>query len=215
MDEIWLDGVLNILAELYPEAKSELVYDTPFELLVSAVLSAQSTDKQVNKITAELFKKYNTPKGFAGLKPEELEEEIRSCGLYKNKSRNIIKTSKMIMEKYDGKVPDSFDDLISLPGVGRKTANVVLNNAFNIPAFAVDTHVFRVANRIGLANGKDPLETELQLMNMIPKNLWGETHHRLIHHGRQVCKSRNPGCTDCLISQLCKYSNKNTRKTQA
>lgn len=215
MDEIWLDRVLDILARLYPKAESDLVYNTPFELLVSAILSAQSTDKQVNKITAELFKKYRNPEDFASLEPEELEEEIRSCGLYKNKSRNIIKASKMIMEKYRGKVPDNFDDLISLPGVGRKTANVVLNNAFDIPAFAVDTHVFRVANRIGLANGKDPLETELQLMNMIPKNLWGVTHHQLIHHGRQVCKSRNPGCTDCLISQLCKYSNKNTRKTQA
>jgi endonuclease-3 len=215
MDEIWLDGVLNILAGLYPEAKSDLVYNTPFELLVSAVLSAQSTDKQVNKITAELFKKYNTPEEFAGLKPEELEKEIRSCGLYKNKSRNIIKASKMIMEEYEGKVPDNFDDLISLPGVGRKAANVVLNNAFNIPAFAVDTHVFRVANRIGLAKGKDPLETELQLMKLIPKNLWGFTHHRLIHHGRQVCKSRNPGCSDCPLNHLCKYPNKNTRTNRA
>ncbi|HHY13219.1 MAG TPA: endonuclease III [Thermoanaerobacterales bacterium] len=204
-DKIWLEEVLNILKELYPNADTGLNFSSKFELLISTILSAQSTDKQVNKITSKLFKKFNTPEDFARLEPVELENEIRSCGLYRNKSRNIIKTSKIIQEKYEGNVPDNFDDLISLPGVGRKTANVVLSNAFNIPAFAVDTHVFRVSNRVGLVNGKNTLDTEKQLMEIIPKELWISTHHQLIYHGRQVCKSRNPECNLCRLNHLCKY----------
>lgn len=203
MGENRIKEILKIFEKLYPDAKTALKYDTPFQLLVATMLAAQSTDKQVNKITSRLFKKYSGPEDFARLNPEDLEKEIRGCGLYRNKSKNIIEASRVIIDKYKGEVPRNLNDLMSLPGVGRKTANVVLSNAFNMPAFAVDTHVFRVSNRMGLAHGKNVLETEYQLMENIPEELWGKTHHWLIYHGRQVCRARNPKCQKCALIHLC------------
>ncbi len=208
MTEEKIRKILQILKDTYPNAKTALRYETPFQLLIATMLSAQSTDKQVNKITGKLFKKYSTPYDFASLEPKELEEFIRSCGLYKSKAKNIIETSKIIVEKHGGKVPRNFNDLVKLPGVGRKTANVILNNAFDIPAFAVDTHVHRVANRLGLANGKNPIETERDLMENVPKELWGRAHHWLIHHGRRICRARNPRCDRCPLRTLCEYEEK-------
>lgn len=197
----------KILAQLkacYPEVKSGLRFSNPFELLIATILSAQSTDKQVNKVTLNLFKKYPDVHSLSKLTPEELAEEIKSIGLYKNKSKNIIAACKVLIEKYGGEVPSTREELMQLPGVGRKTANVVLSNAFNVPAIAVDTHVFRVANRLGLAESKDPLETEKQLMAVIPREDWSDAHHWLIWHGRMVCKARNPQCEKCKLNGLCK-----------
>lgn len=208
MQENQRKEVLQILEKNYPEAKTALHFSTPFELLVATILSAQSTDKQVNKITKDLFKKYKTPADFAKLKPQELEKEIRGVGLYHNKSKNIIATSKMLQEKYNGEVPADFDALIKLPGVGRKTANVVISNAFGKDAIAVDTHVHRVANRIGLANAKHPEKTEEHLHKNIPKEKWSAAHHWLIYHGRQVCKARKPDCEKCNLGHLCLHYKK-------
>ncbi len=195
--------ILETLRSLYPDAKPALIYSNPFELLIATMLSAQSTDNQVNKVTAKLFAKYKTPAELAQLKPEELEEHIKGCGLYKNKSKNIIATCKILVEKYNGQVPESLEQLTELPGVGRKTANVVLSNAFGQDAIAVDTHVFRVANRLGLAYAKDPLNTELQLQQSIPQKYWSQAHHWLIYHGRKICKARNPDCGVCPLEKHC------------
>lgn len=208
MNKIRYKRIMDKLAAEYPEAKTELNFTTPFELLVATILSAQTTDRQVNKVTAELFKKYNTAEDFARLTPEELAEEIKSIGLYRNKSRFIIEASKMLLEKYDGEVPASREELMKLPGVGRKTANVILSSAFNRAAIAVDTHVFRVANRIGLANSDDVLGVEKQLMERVPESLWSKLHHWLIFHGRRVCKARNPACSSCVLKEDCLYYNK-------
>ncbi|MTI67094.1 MAG: endonuclease III [Firmicutes bacterium] len=195
--------VLNILKKLYPKAKSELNFNTPFELLIATILSAQCTDVRVNKITKKLFKNYNEPKKFLSMKRKELEDIIRSCGFYKNKSKNILKTCEILVNEYDSKVPDTRKELIKLPGVGRKTANVVISNAFNKDAIAVDTHVFRVSNRIGLANSKNVEDTERDLMKNIPKIDWSDAHHWLIFHGRRVCKARKPKCEECPLTELC------------
>lgn len=195
---------LRLLKEEYPSAKPELDFTTPFELLVATILSAQCTDKQVNKCTGILFPRFDKPADFAALEEDELFPYIKSCGLYQTKGRNIIAASRILMEEYAGEVPADRDALMKLPGVGRKTANVVVSNAFRIPAIAVDTHVFRVANRIGLTDAKDVLKTELQLMEVIPKEDWGDAHHWLIFHGRRVCHARNPGCCDCVLRDLCK-----------
>ncbi|MEW6623857.1 MAG: endonuclease III [Bacillota bacterium] len=205
------DSIMEALFRLeqeYPGAKTELRFDTPFQLLVATILSAQSTDVQVNKITAKLFKKYPGPKEFAKLTPLMLEQEIKGVGLYRNKSKNIIGASNIIVHKYGGNVPHSLDELIRLPGVGRKTANVVLANAFGQPAIAVDTHVFRVSNRIGLADSKTPEGTELALQKAIPLEKWSQAHHWLIYHGRRVCHARKPNCHECCISDLCVHFNK-------
>jgi len=197
--------ILKILQETYPDARCALNYTTPFELLIATMLSAQSTDRQVNEITRELFKVYNTPEDFAALTPEELAPYIKACGLFKNKSRHIIATARKLVTDYGGKVPDSLEELIKLPGVGRKTANVVLSNAFSQPAIAVDTHVFRVANRLGLAASDKVEETEMQLRKIIPRNHWSQAHHWLIFHGRQVCHARRPGCPICPLQSYCHY----------
>ncbi|MBO2520910.1 MAG: endonuclease III [Firmicutes bacterium] len=203
--------ILEILAETYPDAKCELNFTTPFELLVATILSAQSTDKRVNMVTERLFAKYNTPEAFAALPYEVLEEEIKEIGLYRNKAKHIIEMSRRLLEAFDGEVPQDRDALQTLPGVGRKTANVVVSNAFGIPAIAVDTHVFRVANRLGLARGaKTPLETEKQLMRNIPRELWSAAHHWLIHHGRRVCHARNPRCGQCPLLELCPEGKRRT-----
>ncbi len=198
-----LQRALEILKDTYPEAKPELDFTTPFELLIATMLSAQSTDKQVNKVTAVLFPLYNTPEAFAALTYEELEPYIKGCGLYKTKGKNILATSKLIVEQHAGEVPRERDQLTLLPGVGRKTANVVISNAFGTPAIAVDTHVFRVANRIGFANAKDVLKTERQLMEAVPEELWSIAHHWLIFHGRRVCAARNPKCDVCTVREYC------------
>lgn len=200
-----INVILKILEETYPEATTALNYKTPFELLLSTILSAQCTDKRVNIITKELYAKYNKPEDFASLDVKELGEMIKSCGFYRNKSKNIIATSRILLEKFNGQVPKTREDLVKLPGVGRKTANVVLSNAFGQDAIAVDTHVFRVSNRIGLAKTKNVEETERQLMQNIPKNKWSKAHHWLINHGRNICKARRPLCEDCPIQENCKY----------
>ena len=196
---------LDILGKTYPEAKCQLDFKSPYELLVSTILSAQCTDKRVNKVTSELFKEYNTAEKMLQLSQEELGTKIKSCGLYNNKSINILEASKKILQDFKGKVPQTMEELMSLPGVGRKTANVVLSNAFGIPAIAVDTHVFRVSNRIGIAKGKNPNEVEMELMKNIDRDMWSITHHYLIWHGRYTCKSRKPQCEQCPIAPYCEY----------
>lgn len=200
-----VNEILDVLEKTYPDAKCELNYTTPFELLIATILSAQCTDVRVNKVTEELFKKYNTAKAFSKLSVEQISEEIKSCGLYKSKSQKIKATSEMLCELYDGQVPDTLDKLVKLPGVGRKTANVVLSNAFNQDAMAVDTHVFRVANRIGLVQTQTPEKTEFELMDVIPKKRWSHSHHLLIFHGRRICKARKPECEICPIKNDCSY----------
>lgn len=200
--------ILARLKEIYKNIGTALRFHNPYELLVATMLSAQSTDKQVNKVTIGLFKKYPDAAAIAALTPEELAEEIKSIGLYKNKSKNIVATSKILVEQYQGQVPADLDRLVELPGVGRKTANVVLSNAFDIPALAVDTHVFRVANRLGLTDSKDVLTSEHQLMALIPREDWSKAHHWLIWHGRLFCKARTPNCGQCKLVDICPWSEK-------
>ncbi|MCG8483888.1 MAG: endonuclease III [Clostridia bacterium] len=197
--------ILDELEQLYPAADCELTYRTPFQLLIAVVLSAQTTDKKVNDVTKDLFAEYPDLEAMLTLSEMELQNKIKKIGLYRNKSKSVRNLCIMLAEEFDGKVPDEYDDLIRLPGVGRKTANVVLSNAFSKPAIAVDTHVFRVSNRIGLAEAKDVLQTELQLMDLIPKERWSLSHHLLIWHGRRTCKAKKPGCEVCPISEYCKY----------
>ncbi|MCX7694192.1 MAG: endonuclease III [Caloramator sp.] len=211
MEKTRVIKILQILSELYGHLGCALKFRTPFELLVATMLSAQTTDVTVNKATDILFKKYNKPQDFVNIPQSELEKYIRTCGFYKNKAKNIIAASRMIVEEYNGKVPDSLEELTKLPGVGRKTANVVLSNAFGKDAIAVDTHVFRVSNRIGLAKSEDVLKTEEQLMENIPKNMWSSAHHLLIWHGRNICTARNPKCLECPINELCDYYIKNKK----
>ncbi len=207
MDKQNIDNILKVLRETYPEAKCALNFGSPYELLVSTILSAQCTDVRVNKVTSELYKKYNTPEKMISLTEEELGEKIKSCGFFRNKSRNILLTSRELVEKYGGEVPHTMEQLLQLPGVGRKTADVVLSNAFGVPAIAVDTHVFRVANRLGIADGSTPHKVEMELMENIPKNMWSDSHHYLIWHGRRICKSRKPDCEHCPLALYCKYFN--------
>jgi endonuclease-3 len=197
--------IISILEREYGEFGCALVYKSPFELLVATMLSAQTTDITVNKATNVLFKIYNKPADFAVLNLEELETYIKTCGFYKTKGLNIINTSKKLILEYGGEVPRTIEELTSLPGVGRKTANVVLSNAFGIAAIAVDTHVFRVSNRIGLAHAKNVEATEEQLMLNIPKEYWSRAHHYLIWHGRKICIARNPKCEVCSINYLCEF----------
>lgn len=197
--------ILDILEQTYPNAKCELNYTTPFELLIATILSAQCTDVRVNKVTDELFKKYNKPQDFAKITISEISEEIKSCGLYKSKAQKIKETSILICSRYGGEVPNNMDDLISLPGVGRKTANVVLSNAFGVDAMAVDTHVFRVSNRIGLVKTQTPEKTEFELMRVLPKKRWSKAHHLIIFHGRRICKARKPDCNICPLTEYCNY----------
>ncbi|WP_303863183.1 endonuclease III [Alkalibaculum bacchi] len=197
--------VLELLEEEYPDAAPALHFTTPFELLIATILSAQCTDVRVNIVTDQLFAEYNTPEAILGLGQPKLLEYIRTCGLSNSKSKNIIATCAILMDEYNSQVPDAIEELIKLPGVGRKTANVVVSNAFGKNAIAVDTHVFRVSNRIGLAQSKDVLHTEEDLMKNIPEEKWSTAHHWLIFHGRKVCKARKPLCEDCVINELCLY----------
>jgi endonuclease-3 len=196
-----------------PEAETELHYGDPFELLVAVILSAQCTDKRVNMITPALFEKYPSPEILAKATPEEVLKLIRSCSYPNSKSKHLVEMARMLMEKFEGQVPDTFEDLIRLPGVGRKTANVIVSVVFKQPALAVDTHVFRVSGRIGLTvNAKTPLDAERQLTEYISKDLWGIAHHWLILHGRYVCTARSPKCEECGLKRLCRYASASTRR---
>lgn len=203
MDKKSITEILNRLKNEYPDAAPELYYKNELELLIAAILSAQCTDKQVNRVTDSLFKKYTDASDFANADITEFEQEIRSCGFYRTKAKNIIATANILVTEFDGRVPRTMDELTRLPGVGRKVANVVLSNAFSIPAIAVDTHVFRVSNRLGLSHAKTELNTEKQLMEAIPREQWGIAHHWLIFHGRRVCHARSPKCNDCALYNLC------------
>ncbi len=194
--------IVNRLSGVFSD-KPALNFSSPFELLVAVVLSAQCTDERVNKITAQLFKEYNTPEKMITLSQEDLEKHIFSCGLYHSKAKHILSLSKALLEKFDGKVPNNLNDLRSLDGVGRKTANVVYSVAFNGQAIAVDTHVFRVANRVGLVKANNPLKTENGLMKILDKNDWSRSHHYLIYLGRSFCKASKPDCENCPIKELC------------
>ena len=200
--------IVKTLLDTYPDAKCELEYKTPYELLVATVLSAQSTDVRVNIVTKELFKNFNTPEKILKLGEKKLMEYIKSIGFYNVKSKNIIALSHLLIQNYDSQVPDEMDELLKLPGVGRKTANVVLSNCFGVPAIAVDTHVFRVSTRLGFSDKKDPLQVEQDLMKKISKKYWTDAHHAFIFHGRRVCKARNPMCELCSVQSYCKFYKK-------
>lgn len=200
--------IFSILRAANPTPTTELNYTTPFELLVAVILSAQATDKGVNKATAELFPVANTPGGILRLGEAGLKRYIKTIGLYNSKAANIIKTCRILVERHGGGVPAERDALEALPGVGRKTANVILNTAFGEPAIAVDTHIFRVSNRTGLARGKTPLQVEQRLLRLVPEEFRKDAHHWLILLGRYTCTARSPRCTRCLIRELCEYTAK-------
>ena len=196
--------ILAELERLYPDARPALHFATPWQLLVAVILSAQCTDVKVNMVTPALFAAYPDAKTMAAAEPEDIEPYIRTCGIFRNKAKNLVLTARAVTERFDGVVPADHDALTSLPGVGRKTANVVMSCAFGADAIAVDTHVFRVTNRLGLAKADDVLETEKQLMENIPKHQWSRAHHWLIYHGRQVCHARGPECERCTLAPWCR-----------
>ena len=199
---------LEILEKVYADAKPALHFNSPYELLVAVVLSAQCTDERVNKVTAVLFEKYNTPEKMLTLSQAELEKYIFSCGFYRMKAAHILSASRDILEKFNGQVPERIEELTSLAGVGKKTANVVYSVAFGGDAIAVDTHVFRVSNRLGLAKGKTPIEVETGLQKAIPKSDWSKAHHWLIWHGRKICHSQRPDCLNCPLAHICDYNHR-------
>lgn len=197
--------LLEEMGKMYPAPECALEFGSLFQLLIAVILSAQTTDKQVNVVTKDLFREYPDAASLAEADPEAVEEIIRRIGMYKTKTKNIIAASRILVEEYGGEVPEDFDRLVKLPGVGRKTANVVLAVGCGVPAIPVDTHVFRVANRIGIVREKDVLKTELALMEQLPKDSWIDMHHALIWHGRRVCKARKPECDTCSIADICRY----------
>ena len=197
--------IMSRLEDMHPEAACALDFGTRFQLLSAVMLSAQTTDVSVNKVTPVLFAKYPTAEAMAEADPLEVQEIIKTIGLYKNKSKNIVALSKMLVSDFGGEVPGRFEDLVKLPGVGRKTANVVLAEGFGQARIAVDTHVFRVSNRIGLTQAKDPEGGEKQLMERLPEDMWSRAHHLLIFHGRKVCHARKPDCAGCRLAGLCMY----------
>lgn len=199
-------SILRILKKAYPDPKCHLVYENPFQLLIGCILSAQCTDKRVNQITAYLFKKYQNPGQFSQAKQHELEKEIHSAGFFRNKTRAIINCSKELIDRYDGDVPASMEGLTSLSGVGRKTANAVLGNAYGIPGIIVDTHIIRLSKRLGLTKSNDPTRIEFDLMEMVPRKYWTYFSNALGDHGREICSSRKPGCGMCVINHLCPSS---------
>lgn len=203
------EAILNILEETYKDTKTALNYNSPFELLVAVILSAQCTDERVNVITARMFPRLNTPEKMGALTLEEMENEIRDCGLYHAKAKNLLGTCKMLVEKFNSTVPDKIETLMELPGVGQKTANVVASIIYNVPAIAVDTHVFRVSHRLGMAKGADPLATEKELQKAIPMEKWSDAHHWFIWHGRKICKARKPLCKECVLLEECLFKEKN------
>jgi endonuclease-3 len=200
--------IFRRLAIAIPNPTTELVHSSTFELLIAVILSAQATDKGVNIATAKLFQVANTPQAILDLGIEGLESHIKTIGLYRSKAKNVMATCRLLVDKFGGEVPDNREALESLPGVGRKTANVILNTAFGHPTIAVDTHIFRLGNRIGLAPGKTPLEVEQKLVKTTPKEYLHDAHHLLILHGRYICVARKPKCSDCVIHDLCEYKAK-------
>lgn len=201
--------ILDELKKMHPDAGCELKYGTPFELLVAVILSAQCTDKRVNEVTKDLFKKYNNPEQYATMTPAELEPLIHSCGFFHNKAVNIIGAAKGIVDRFGGEVPKTMTELTSLPGVGRKTASVVMTVAFDEPAMPVDTHVFRVSGRLGLSHGKNPEQVEKDLKDLYPPSDWNIVHHTLIFHGRYICKALRPNCSECTLTEYCPYFKEN------
>jgi len=201
--------LIQTLNQSIKNPETSLKYRNKFTLLTSVLLSAQCTDTNVNNVTKNIYKKYYTPKHFANLGISKIKKMIKSIGLFNMKSKNLYNLSKILVEKFKSKVPSNFEDLISLPGVGRKTANVVLNAAFDKPTIAVDTHVFRVSNRTGLTKGKNPDQVEEQLLKILPDKFKKKAHHLILLHGRYICKSRNPLCMKCVISEICLYKRKN------
>lgn len=209
MDKIKADQIVDILWKEYGELSCGLDFGTPYELLISTILSAQCTDVRVNIVAKELYSAADDPESMIALGEENVKKIIRPCGLSPSKSKNIIAASKIIIEKFGGNVPNTFEELVQLPGVGRKTANVVLSNAFGVSAIAVDTHVQRVSNRLGLAHSSDVVKTEQMLQNIIDKDQWSAAHHWLIWHGRRICNARKPLCGECPLKELCEYDDKN------
>lgn len=197
--------IVEILKETYPDAQCELNYKTPFQLLVATILSAQTTDKKVNEVTESLFRDYPDVDSFLKLTNDELEERIKQIGLYRNKSKNLILMVRQLKENFNGEVPNTMEGITSLAGAGRKTANVVLSNAFGVPSIAVDTHVFRVSNRLGIVDSDNVLEVEKQLQKELPKKEWTLMHHMLIFHGRRCCTARSPKCSECPLNMVCTY----------
>ncbi len=207
--------VLDIIKEvdaLYDNPKCELVFHSNYELLVAVILSAQCTDKRVNAVTSELFKEFNTPEKMITLSQAELEEKIRACGFFHNKAKHILRASQDIIDRFDGKIPNTKKELKSLAGVGEKTANVVISTAYDVPAIAVDTHVFRVSNRLGLACSMNVSNTQKDLEKNIPKDKWTKFHHSLVLHGRYVCKAIKPRCDDCKLKMVCKFYKKQSKR---
>ncbi|MFO7556358.1 MAG: endonuclease III [Desulfobacterales bacterium] len=207
-EKVRVAKILKILKITYPSVKTQLRYGSPFELLVATILSAQCTDKQVNGVTKELFKKLRTPHDFASASNETIENLIRPTGYFRNKAKNIKNCSESLLEKYDGQVPQSLDELVKLPGVGRKTANVVLGSVFNIPGIVVDTHVARISKRLGLTENNNPVKIEYDLMEVIPKKEWSDFSLQLIYFGRAICKARKPMCPTCPLYDLCHFPGK-------
>lgn len=204
-----MQRILDTLKDMYPDAHCELHHENPFELTIAVLLSAQCTDKKVNQVTASLFKKYKTPWDYLSVSLEELEQDIKQIGLFRSKAKNIQKLCKALIDEHQGEVPRAHEDLTKLAGVGRKTANVVVSNAFGVPAIAVDTHVERVSKRLGICRWKDSvLEVEKTLMKKVPMEEWTETHHRLIFFGRYHCKAQSPSCEICPLTDLCREGKK-------
>jgi len=201
--------LIRLLSQFIKNPKTPLRYKNKFTLLTSVVLSAQCTDTNVNNVTKNIYNKYYTPKHFVDLKINKIRKLIKSIGLFNTKAKNLYYLSKILIEKHQGRVPNNFEDLMLLPGVGRKTANVVLNEAFNKPTIGVDTHVFRVSNRTGLTVGRNPEEVEEQLLKILANKYLKKAHHLILLHGRYICKSRNPLCTKCVINKICLYKDKN------
>ncbi|MBN6185604.1 endonuclease III [Aneurinibacillus sp. BA2021] len=207
--KVQMRRILDTFEDMFPDAHCELTHTNPFELTIAVLLSAQCTDALVNKVTPGLFKKYKTPEDYLAVPLEELEQDIRSIGLYRNKAKNIQKLARMLLEDYGGEVPTEHSELVKLPGVGRKTANVVVSTAFGTPAIAVDTHVERVSKRLGIARWKDsPLQVEETLMKKVPRDEWAITHHRMIFFGRYHCKAVHPQCEVCPLLDMCREGKK-------
>lgn len=197
--------ILDTIGNMFPEARCELNHSNPFELTIAVLLSAQCTDQTVNRVTETLFQKYRTPQDYLNVPLSELEQDIRSIGLYRMKAKHIRELCQILLDEYDGQVPRTFEELVKLPGVGRKTANVIVSNAFGVPAIAVDTHVERVSKRLGFAKENDSvLEVEKKLMKLVPREEWTLTHHRLIFFGRYHCKAQRPACENCPLLDICK-----------
>jgi endonuclease-3 len=211
-DTTRINKIRQILKTTYPDVKTQLHYKNPFELLVATMLSAQCTDKQVNRVTQNLFQTLAGPRNFADAPIQTIEELIRTTGFFHNKAKNIKECSRVLMEKHDGKVPQTLDELVKLPGVGRKTANCVLGSAFGVPGIVVDTHVARISQRLGLTRNRDPVKIEFDLMELIPRSEWDDFCLRLIYFGREVCKARKPLCPICPLQQLCPWPYKTAGK---